>query len=85
VGARKAVTTSSTRQAVIDEVTNYSNGVGIHGVEVSVNPDPATAVSGTSITVSTTIDYADVSWLRTPWFMAGRTLASTSVMRKEGF
>jgi hypothetical protein len=35
--------------------------------------------------VNVDIDYADVSWLPAPWFMGGKQLGSSSVMRKEGF
>ena len=85
VGARKAVTTTSTQQGVIDEVTNYANSVGVHGVSVTCTPNPATAAAGTAITVNTSVAYSNVSWLRVSRFMNGRTLAASSVMRKEGF
>ena len=85
VGARRAVTLSSTEQAVIDIVTDYAAGVGVDGVSVAVSPNPATAASGTAITVGVQIDYGQVSWLPAPWFMGGKQLAATSVMRKEGF
>ena len=85
VGARRAITLSSNEQAVIDAVTEYSEGVGIEGVAVSVSPNPATAAAGAAITVDVEIDYSEVSWLPSPWFMGGKQLVSSSVMRKEGF
>ncbi len=85
VGARRAITLSSTEQAVIDAVEEYAAGVGVDGVSVAVSPNPATAAAGASITVDVDIDYNEVSWLPAPWFMGGKQLAASSVMRKEGF
>jgi Flp pilus assembly protein TadG len=85
VGARRAVTLTSSQQAVTDAVTEYMTGVGISGAEISVSPNPATAAAGSAITVDVEIDYSEVSWLPSPWFMGGKQLAASSVMRKEGF
>jgi Flp pilus assembly protein TadG len=85
VGARRAITLSSSEQAVTDAVSEYMAGVGIDGAEVSVSPNPATAAGGTAITVDVEIDYSEVSWLPAPWFMGGKQLVACSVMRKEGF
>lgn len=85
VGARRAITLSSTEQAVIDVVEEYAAGVGVDGVTVGVSPNPATAAAGASITVDVEIGYNQVSWLPAPWFMGGKQLTATSVMRKEGF
>jgi Flp pilus assembly protein TadG len=85
VGARQAALMSSTQSGVQSAVTDYANGVGIHGVTVSITPDPATVAAGQSVTVGASIDFASVSWLRTPWIMGGRSLSATSTMRKEGF
>jgi Flp pilus assembly protein TadG len=85
VGARRAVMLSSSEQATIDAVTEFTSGVGVTSVIASVTPDPGTAASGTAITVSTSVNFANVSWLPTPWFMGGKVLNSSSVMRKEGF
>ena len=85
VGARRAVTLSSNEQAVTDAVVEYGNGVGISGISVAVSPNPATAAAGQPITVDVEIDFQEVTWLPAPWFMGGKSLAATSVMRKEGF
>ena len=85
VGARRAVMFSSTENAVIDAVEEYADGVGVSGVTVTVTPDPAAADSGDAVTVTASISFADVSWLPAPWFMGGKTVSATSVMRKEGF
>jgi Flp pilus assembly protein TadG len=85
VGARQAAMLTSSEDAVIDAVEDYVAGVGMADVSTTVSPDPATAAAGTAITVDTSVSFADVSWLPAPWFMGGKTLTSSSVMRKEGF
>jgi Flp pilus assembly protein TadG len=85
VGARRAITLSSSEQAVVDAVEEYATGVGVEGLSVEVSPDPATAAAGAAITVDVEINYSEVSWLPAPWFMGGKQLTATSVMRKEGF
>lgn len=85
VGARRAVMLSSNEQTVLDAVTEYAAGVGVRGVVASVSPNPATAAAGEPVTVNVTIGFNQVSWLPAPWIMGGRELASSSVMRKEGF
>jgi Flp pilus assembly protein TadG len=85
VGARRASMLSSNEQAVIDAVTEYAAGVGVSGVNATVSPNPATAGAGQPVTVNVSIGFNQVSWLPAPWIMGGRELASSSVMRKEGF
>jgi Flp pilus assembly protein TadG len=85
VGARRAAMLSSTEEEVLAAVTEFTSGVGVDSVTATVSPDPETAAGGTALTVSTSVSYADVSWLPTPWFMGGKTLSSAAVMRKEGF
>jgi Flp pilus assembly protein TadG len=85
VGARQAALLTSTQSGVESAVTDYANGVGIHGVQVTVSTNPATATAGTAITVGASTSFSNVSWLRSPWIMGGKTLSATSTMRKEGF
>ncbi len=85
VGARSAVMLSSSEEAVVSAVNDYVTGVGVTGVTTTVSPDPAVAEAGEAVTVGTSVDFANVSWLPTPWFMGGKTLTASSVMRKEGF
>jgi Flp pilus assembly protein TadG len=85
VGARRAVMLSSTEDAVIDAVSEYTSAVGVATVSTSVSPDPETAEAGAPVTVTASVSFSNVSWLPTPWFMGGKTLTSSSVMRKEGF
>jgi Flp pilus assembly protein TadG len=84
-GARRATMLSSTTTEVVNTVAEYTTGVGVPTVTATVSPDPATAEAGTPITVNTSVSFANVSWLPAPWFMGGKVLSSSSVMRKEGF
>jgi Flp pilus assembly protein TadG len=85
VGARQAITTGATTAEVQTAVEEYTAGVAVPGVDVSVSPNPATAAAGTAIVVTTSVDFGDVSWMPSPWFLGGKTLTANSQMRKEGF
>lgn len=85
VGARRAVTLSSTTASAIAAVEEYCDGVGVEGIVCTVSPDPATANSGTPITVTASINFANVTWIPSPWFMGGKSITASAVMRKEGF
>jgi Flp pilus assembly protein TadG len=85
VGARRAVMLSSTEEAVLGAVSEYTSAVGVGSVSTTVSPDPGTAEAGEPVTVTASVSFSNVSWLPTPWFMGGKTLTSSSVMRKEGF
>ena len=85
VGARMASTTGATTSAVQSAVQDYATGVAVPGVTVAVAPDPASAIAGTAITVTTTVPFSSVSWMGSPWFLGGKTLTANSQMRKEGF
>jgi len=85
VGARQASTTGATTAQVQAAVQAYTSGVAINGVTVTVTPDPAAAVAGTAITVNTSVPFSSVSWMRSAWFLGGKTLKASSQMRKEGF
>jgi Flp pilus assembly protein TadG len=85
VGARQASTTGATLSQVETAVEEYAEGVAVPGVHVAVSPDPGGAVAGTTITVTTSVDFDEVSWMASPWFLGGATLSSSSQMRKEGF
>ena len=85
VGARMASTTGATTSAVQSAVQDYTTGVAVPGVSVSVSPNPAAAIPGTTIVVTTTVPFNNVSWMSSPWFLGGKTLTANSQMRKEGF
>ena len=85
VGARQAITTGATLSEVESAVEAYAAGVAVPGVVVSVSPDPGGAAPGDTINVTTTVNFSDVSWTASPWFLGGATLTASSQMRKEGF
>lgn len=85
VGARKAITLSGTQSNTITRVEDYATNTGVPGVTVTVSPDPAATDPGDEITVHVSVDFANVSWMPSPWFMGGVSLQASSVMRKEGF
>lgn len=85
VGAREASTTTGTTTGVVSAVQEYSTGMAVPGVTVNVTPNPASAKPGTTITVTTSVPFNNVSWMASPWFLGGKTLSASSKMRKEGF
>jgi Flp pilus assembly protein TadG len=85
VGARMASTTGSTSSGVQSAVQSYTSSVAVPGVTVVVSPNPASAVAGTVITVTTSVPFNNVSWMSSPWFLGGKTLSANSQMRKEGY
>jgi Flp pilus assembly protein TadG len=84
-GARNAVTLSGTVASAIAASADFAEGASVAGIDVTVSPNPETAAAGQMITVTVSVPYADVTWVPAPWFMGGKTLSATSVMRKEGF
>lgn len=85
VGARQAITTSATTAEVESAVESYTAGLAVPGVDVTVSPNPTTAAPGTTISVTTSVAFSDVSWMSSPWFLGDKTLTASSQMRKEGF
>ena len=85
VGARMASTTGATSSAVQTAVQDYTAGVAVPGVTVAISPNPSTATAGTVVTVTASVPFSSVSWMSSPWFLAGKTLTAESQMRKEGY
>lgn len=85
VGAREATTLTGSASSAVTAASDYASGAAVVGVAVAVSPDPAAASPGDLITVELSVDFLDVSWSPSPWFMTGQTLRASSVMRKEGF
>jgi Flp pilus assembly protein TadG len=85
VGARQAITTGATLTEVTTAVQDYTTALAVPGVDVSVTPDPEAADPGDAVSVTTTVQFNDVSWMTSPWFLGGATLSANSQMRKEGF
>jgi Flp pilus assembly protein TadG len=85
VGARQAITTGATQTEVTTSVEDYTAALAVPGVNVAVTPDPSAADPGDPISVTTSVDFNEVSWMASPWFLGGVTLSASSEMRKEGF
>jgi len=85
VGARQAITTGATQSEVTSSVEDYTESLAVPGVNVSVSPSPTDADPGDPITVTASVDFNEVSWMASPWFLGGATLSASSEMRKEGF
>jgi Flp pilus assembly protein TadG len=84
-GARQAIVNGSTAVDVEQTVRNYLTATSLDGQEASVNvsPDPATANTGTAVTVETGIAFEKASWLPAPFFLRAVTLNAASTMRHE--
>jgi hypothetical protein len=88
-GARQAVLDGSTAAAVnswlTDTTTGYLPIAGINGATVTISPtEPATAKNGDPVTVTVQVQFSNVTWLPSPWFISGSTnLKASSIMRRE--
>ncbi|HUY36334.1 MAG TPA: TadE family protein [Pirellulales bacterium] len=84
-GGRIAGYDSTTQTSTITSAVNaYLTNVNISGATTVVSPDPPSgAADGQQVSVTVSIPYANVSWVPSPFFLAGCTLQATSVMRRE--
>jgi Flp pilus assembly protein TadG len=82
-GARKATMPGVTLEAVEDVVANYLEGarVAVNRENITISPDPATALNNEEITVGVAVLYSAVSWIPSS-YMSGSLQASTT-MRSE--
>ena len=83
-GSRRAVIEDATVEEVKAVVTDYLAGASVAGTTVTVSPGSLSDLGfGDPVTVSVSVPYSSVSWLPSPWFMSGKTLAASSTMRGE--
>jgi Flp pilus assembly protein TadG len=83
-GARVAVIDECTTARVNTKVQEYLTTARVNGASVTVSPDPpSTAGFDQPVTVTIQCEFADVSWLPAPFFLGGRTLEASAVMRRE--
>lgn len=83
-GCRVAILDGSTNSEIQTTVSNYLSGSNINGATVTVTPnDPNTAPAGGPITVAVSIPYSQVTWIPAPMFLGGKTMAASTVMRRE--
>lgn len=67
---------------VTSEVNYVLAAANISGATTTISPSlPATA--GTDISVTVSVPYMSVTWVPSPWFLSGATLAANCVMRRE--
>jgi len=82
-GARTAVLDGATTTSVQSAVTTYLTNAQLSGGSSTVSPNPATAASGSPITVTVSIPFSSVSWLPSPMYLGGKTLSASTTMRRE--
>jgi Flp pilus assembly protein TadG len=83
-GARVAVLDGATKSDVETKVGNYLSSAKISGQTTTVDPNnPSSAGYGAPVTVTVSVPFNKVSWLPSPFFLGGKTLSATSVMRRE--
>jgi Flp pilus assembly protein TadG len=80
VAGNSATTTVSTVQSAVN---SYLAGADITGATTSVSPDLAQVADGQPVTVTVSIPYSAVSWVKSPWFLSGQTMTATSVMVRQ--
>lgn len=83
-GARVAILDGVTTAEVVAAVEEYLQTGAISGASVQVAPDPPTTAGyGEPVTVTVSVPFTRVSWLPSPFMLGGKTLTSTTVMRRE--
>jgi len=86
-GCRQAVLDGATTSAVTSFITSYLSSASVPSAGASVNISPslptAAGYSG-AVTVTVSIPFNQVNWGPTPIFLGGKTLTSTTVMKREG-
>ncbi|MDX1947680.1 MAG: TadE family protein [Pirellulaceae bacterium] len=83
-GCRQAVLDGATTTAVQTTVNSYLTSGSISGATVTVSPNPpSNAEFGDPVTVTVSIPFTQVSWLPSPMYLGGKTLTSSTVMRRE--
>lgn len=83
-GARVAVLDGASTAGITATVNTYLSNGTITGATVTVTPDPpSTAQYGDPVTVTVSVPFSQVSWLPSPMYLGGKTLTSSTVMRRE--
>jgi Flp pilus assembly protein TadG len=83
-GCRVAVLEGKTQTDVQNRVNAVLSGSGISVGTVTPTPSTwTTASNGTAITVSLSVSYNSVSWLKVPVFFNGATLSASATMSSE--
>jgi Flp pilus assembly protein TadG len=81
VAGNSAITSIPAVQSAVD---NYLAGAGISGATTTVSPSSLSGVAdGQPVTVTVSVPYSQVSWVPSPWFLAGQTMTAKSVMVRQ--
>jgi Flp pilus assembly protein TadG len=83
-GCRVGILDGSSSSDVTTTVNNYLTSANINTATITIDPaDPSSAGAGDSVTVTVSVDFEDVTWLPTAWFLGNQTLTAATVMRRE--
>ena len=82
-GARAASLPGVTRSEARQVAEKFLIDVGVRGATVKVRQNAASVTHGEPFTVSISVPFKKVSWLRSPLFLGQSTLRSSATMRRE--
>lgn len=84
-GARIAsYNSTSSSTTVSSAISSIMSSANISGATTSVSPSVLSTVpEGDPVSVTITVSYSQVSWVPSPFFLGGRNIQATSVMRRE--
>jgi len=83
-GAREGVLDNSTSGTVSTAANRILTAAGISSATITTTPDPpSSAAYATLVTVTVSVPFNSVTWLPSPMYLGGKTLTSTSKMRRE--
>ncbi len=83
-GARAAIIPNETDAQVTTAVSTNMAGAGISGYTETLSPTLASSpASGTALTLTVSVPYANVSWYGYPTWLGGQSLSSSVSMIKE--
>ena len=83
--ARTAIVGTASGSSVTTAAVTYATNAKVNGVTAVVSPDPATAAPGSTVTVTVSVPYSNVTWVPLPKYLKTATLSAQTAMRKEGF
>lgn len=85
-GARRAVLDGATAVDVTNAVEDYLDTASLQNANADIvfpQGNPENAGYGAPVEVRIEVPFSEVSWLPTPFFLDGKTLGASTVMRRE--
>ena len=83
-GARAGVLDGAKTSDVSSAVDTFLASGGISGATTTVTPDPpSSAYAGQDVSVSVSINFSQVTWMPTPWFLKTTPLKATAILQRE--